>query len=180
MLINDTSTVPVLKAFLQRQVIHNKHWGEYRYDAAVERNQTLHTVRQLAVWFRDEFPYYYDGCLHCLNTQHNAYLGTVFPTKEEQRYQASRTELYTCSECNTTSRFARYNDVKKILDTRRGRCGEYSVLMMLFLTSLDYTARWVVDREDHVSTNSLSTRCLVAALSTLLRVCESISNYSLL
>ncbi|KAJ1399996.1 hypothetical protein B484DRAFT_406144, partial [Ochromonadaceae sp. CCMP2298] len=39
-----------------------------------------------------------------------------------------------------------------VLDTRRGRCGEYSVLMMRFLEGLGYTARWVVDREDHVWT----------------------------
>ena len=65
--------------------------------------------------------------------------------------RASRTELYLCSRCNTTSRFARYQDVTKVLETRRGRCGEYSVLMMQLLQGLGYTARWIVDREDHVS-----------------------------
>ena len=39
----------------------------------------------------------------------------------------------------------------KVLETRKGRCGEYSVLMMLFLNALKYETRWVVDRDDHVS-----------------------------
>ena len=37
-----------------------------------------------------------------------------------------------------------------MLETRRGRCGEYSILMLLFLQVLGYEARWIVDREDHV------------------------------
>ena len=34
---------------------------------------------------------------------------------------------------------------------RRGRCGEYSILMMLMLRTLRYETRYVVDRDDHVS-----------------------------
>ena len=40
--------------------------------------------------------------------------------------------------------------MSKIIETKRGRCGEYSVLMLLFLKNLGYDARWVVDWEDHV------------------------------
>ena len=40
--------------------------------------------------------------------------------------------------------------MSQVLETRRGRCGEYSVLMMLFLDALQYDTRWVVDRDDHV------------------------------
>lgn len=43
-----------------------------------------------------------------------------------------------------------YVAVSKVLDTRRGRCGEYSVLMMRLLEALGYTCRWVVDWSDHV------------------------------
>lgn len=44
----------------------------------------------------------------------------------------------------------RYVAVSKVLETRRGRCGEYSVLMMRLLEALGYSCRWVVDWSDHV------------------------------
>lgn len=44
----------------------------------------------------------------------------------------------------------RYTAVSKVLDTQRGRCGEYSVLMLRLLEALGYTCRWVVDWADHV------------------------------
>lgn len=44
----------------------------------------------------------------------------------------------------------RYVAVSKVLETRRGRCGEYSVLMMRLLEVLGYSCRWVVDWSDHV------------------------------
>ena len=37
-----------------------------------------------------------------------------------------------------------------MLETRRGRCGEYSILLMRMLDLLGYQARWVVDWADHV------------------------------
>mmetsp|Transcript_24067 Transcript_24067/g.40066 ORF Transcript_24067/g.40066 Transcript_24067/m.40066 type:complete len:241 (-) Transcript_24067:138-860(-) len=155
MLNNDTSTVPVLMEHLKRQNISGRQWTDYVYDKKntnQSRDAVLKTVRGFSVWFRESFPYYYDQCLVCSNRDDNDYLGTVYPTVEERSYQASRTELYVCGSCNSTSRFPRYNDVSKVLHTRRGRCGEYSVLMMLFLKGLGYTTRWVVDREDHVWT----------------------------
>jgi transglutaminase-like putative cysteine protease len=41
-----------------------------------------------------------------------------------------------------------------MLSTRQGRCGEYSVLALHTLRALGYTARWVVDRDDHVRRHS--------------------------
>ena len=41
---------------------------------------------------------------------------------------------------------------QQVIDTRMGRCGEYSVLMMQMLESLDYDTKWVVDWADHVRT----------------------------
>ncbi|CAN0394864.1 unnamed protein product, partial [Hapterophycus canaliculatus] len=43
-----------------------------------------------------------------------------------------------------------YVAVSKVLETRRGRCGEYSVLVMRMLEALGYACRWVVDWSDHV------------------------------
>lgn len=49
------------------------------------------------------------------------------------------------------SRFARFNDVAKtLLDTQRGRCGEYSVVALALVEALGYNARWIVDWADHL------------------------------
>jgi transglutaminase-like putative cysteine protease len=53
---------------------------------------------------------------------------------------------------------------RQVLDTRRGRCGEYSVLVLHMLQALGYTARWVVDRDDHVSPSSNTATYLSPSL----------------
>lgn len=52
---------------------------------------------------------------------------------------------------------------EQVLSTRRGRCGEYSPLALHLLRAVGYVARWVADRDDHVS------RCCVVCD---MRVCE--------
>eukprot|EP01038_Epipyxis_sp_PR26KG_P012985 gene12985-17412_t len=117
--------------------------------------ETLAIIKNFSIWFRQEFPYYYDKCSLCDNSNNNEFLGVIFPSLDEQSYLASRTELYLCGSCSNISRFPRYNNVTKVLSTRKGRCGEYSVLMMQFLEKLGYQSRWVVDWEDHVWTEIL-------------------------
>ena len=46
--------------------------------------------------------------------------------------------------------FERYNSPLGILKSRRGRCGEYSLLCYRFLGLLGLDVRWVVDWGDHV------------------------------
>lgn len=40
------------------------------------------------------------------------------PTPEEVRARASRVELYDCQNCGVQTRFPRYNDAGKLLETR--------------------------------------------------------------
>ena len=49
----------------------------------------------------------------------------------------------------------------KVLETRKGRCGEYSVLMMRFLEELGYDSKWVVDWADHVRTYRTVLYCIL-------------------
>ncbi|CAM9299846.1 unnamed protein product [Scytosiphon promiscuus] len=120
------------------------------YDPARPPQETLSSIKTVLEWFRRDFPYYYDGCHSCTNRGNNTFVGYVYPTEEERRFHAGRTEVYRCSSCGQVSRFARYAAVSKVLETRRGRCGEYSVLMMRMLEALGYACRWVVDWSDHV------------------------------
>eukprot|EP00968_Pinguiococcus_pyrenoidosus_P016998 scaffold1655_cov247-Pinguiococcus_pyrenoidosus.AAC.30 len=80
----------------------------------------------------------------------------VAATSEERRYGASRVEGYTCQQCGTPVRFPRYNDPGKLLETRRGRCGEWANCFTLVCISLGYFARYVLDFTDHVWTEVYS------------------------
>jgi hypothetical protein len=81
-----------------------------------------------------------------------SFLGYVYPTNTERQCgDASRTELYRCRSCLSYTRFPRYNNAMSVIETKRGRCGEYSMLLYRILRVLGYREiRWVVDWSDHV------------------------------
>jgi hypothetical protein len=86
------------------------------------------------------------------NEENYSFLGYVFPTHTERQCgDASRTELYRCRSCLSYTRFPRYNNAMSVIETKRGRCGEYSMLLYRMLRILGYhEIRWVVDWSDHV------------------------------
>lgn len=72
-------------------------------------------------------------------------------TAEERDGEASRVEVYFCPRCNAeTTTFPRYNHPKKLLETKRGRCGEYANLYGAFCRSAGFETRYVMDFTDHV------------------------------
>ena len=68
--------------------------------------------------------------------------------------------MYECSQCDTnnnsksstTTTFPRYNSVRKLLETKCGRCGEYANLFGLYCRSAGFETRYVLDVTDHVWT----------------------------
>jgi Transglutaminase-like superfamily len=83
-------------------------------------------------------------------SEHQTFVGYIYPSDSELIGKASRTELYQCHKCFSFTRFPRYNTAKHILSHRRGRCGEYSMILFRFLRALNHECRWVVDWADHV------------------------------
>lgn len=79
-----------------------------------------------------------------------SFLGYIHPSPTELPGHAGRTELYHCQTCDAYTRFPRYNRALYVTNSRRGRCGEYSMLLYRILRALRYQARWVVDWADHV------------------------------
>lgn len=78
-------------------------------------------------WFKQKFFSWVDKppCARCSGPTNGH--GSGVPTQEEREAGAGRVELYTCSKCpGVITRFPRYNDPKTLLNTRRGRCGEWA------------------------------------------------------
>lgn len=108
----------------------------------------LDAWRPLLSWFVSHFPYDRVLCGACGGQGY--VLGGVAPTPRERGFDADRVELHRCASCGHVSRFPRYNSVAKVLQTRQGRCGEYSTVVLQLALALGWRARWVVDWEDHV------------------------------
>jgi hypothetical protein len=82
--------------------------------------------------------------------KHMTGIGMGKPTDIEKDGDASRVELYQCSECKQVTRFPRYNNPSTLLKTRTGRCGEWANCFFLICRSLNLDARYVLDFTDHV------------------------------
>lgn len=127
--------------------------------AQLEQAQSLEyqdaLVQALVEWAKNDFLQWVDPvkCQYC-GGETEGIAGGV-PTVEERNYGAGRVELYRCknakSECQgRVTRFPRYSDLKKLLQTRTGRCGEFAAIFMLLLRALNIRARYVWNSEDHV------------------------------
>ncbi|GAM25805.1 hypothetical protein SAMD00019534_089800 [Acytostelium subglobosum LB1] len=114
-------------------------------------------IRELLSWFKATFFKWVDcpPCDHCNSP--TSLVGTSQPSNEEQLYKAGRTELYKCPSQHNT-RFPRFNDPGKLLETRRGRCGEWANTFTLFCRALGYRSRYILDLTDHVWTEVWSDK----------------------
>ena len=83
--------------------------------------------------------------------------GMVAPTADDQRWGAGRVEVHQCEVCMRSTRFPRYNHPGKLLQTRRGRCGEWANCFVLCCRAMRYHTRYVLDYTDHVWAEVFST-----------------------
>lgn len=113
-------------------------------------------VLELLNWFKKSFFIWVDclPCEKCGGSTHHA--GSSVPTEEEALWGGSRVEKHQCDTCNAFTRFPRYNHPAKLLETRRGRCGEWANCFTLCCRALRLEARYVLDWTDHVWTEVYS------------------------
>ncbi|RWS25203.1 peptide-N(4)-(N-acetyl-beta-glucosaminyl)asparagine amidase-like isoform X1 [Leptotrombidium deliense] len=112
---------------------------------------------ELLAWFKNSFFSWFDVpvCSRCSNSKMK-FVEYQTPNAEDVKNDASRVEGYACS-CGAKSRFPRYNNPLKLLETRKGRCGEWANCFCAILHSLDYEVRFILDSTDHVWAEVYST-----------------------
>jgi len=114
---------------------------------------------QLLSWFKESFFHWMNSpsCSACNGPTESC--GHVQPSREEMAHQAHRVENYRCvsAQCGSYTRFPRYNDPLRLMETRVGRCGEWANCFTLCCLAAGLEARFVVDWTDHVWTEVYST-----------------------
>ncbi|XP_069575274.1 peptide-N(4)-(N-acetyl-beta-glucosaminyl)asparagine amidase [Brachyistius frenatus] len=113
-------------------------------------------VLELLRWFKQDFFSWVDclPCRRCGGSTQNA--ASLSPSTDDLRWGAQRVENHYCQSCLLSTRFPRYNNPEKLLETRKGRCGEWANCFTLCCRALGFEARYIWDSTDHVWTEIYS------------------------
>ncbi|CAD7078675.1 unnamed protein product [Hermetia illucens] len=102
---------------------------------------------ELTSWFNNTFFEWADG-ISCKVCQMKS------PANATGYKGDNRVEILNC--CGQQTTFYRYNKIAYLLQTRRGRCGEYANCFTFLCKCLGYDARYVFASFDHVWTEVYS------------------------
>lgn len=146
------SLMPIEKFNIEAQLKFNA------YKSSLTNEKTPYELRdflllELMDWFKNEFFKWVNqpDCDYCGSNQNMKFKHSSLPSSSENIWMAGNVEVYECREkCNKLTRFPRYNHPEKLLETRRGRCGEWANCFSLLLRSLDFDSRYILDWTDHV------------------------------
>lgn len=135
---------------LQEDVKKNKSKSAEECDIGIQDLMIL----ELLKWFKYEFFEWVD-CLDCEKCGGKSENAGKSEDGDLLAY-ADRVEVHKCIECGHLTHFPRFSDLNILLESRRGRCGEWANTFMLFCRALGWDARFVYDEHDHVWTEVYS------------------------
>ncbi|XP_048499166.1 peptide-N(4)-(N-acetyl-beta-glucosaminyl)asparagine amidase isoform X2 [Beta vulgaris subsp. vulgaris] len=145
-------TVPIDELEEKALVAIAKKEGNFE-PTKVEQDHAF--LLELLIWFKQSFSWVHaPPCDSCGNQTVSQGMGVPLPA--ELQYGGSRVELYCCSFCSRITRFPRYNDPIKLIETRKGRCGEWANCFTLYCRAFGYESRLILDFTDHVWTECFS------------------------
>ncbi|XP_073486364.1 peptide-N(4)-(N-acetyl-beta-glucosaminyl)asparagine amidase isoform X2 [Aquarana catesbeiana] len=112
---------------------------------------------ELLRWFKEDFFHWVNSlpCSQCNGQTETK--ASLTPSTDDLRWGATRVENHYCNNCNHINRFPRYNNPEKLLETRRGRCGEWANCFTLCCRAMGLEARYIWDSTDHVWTEVFSS-----------------------
>nr|XP_002759710.3 peptide-N(4)-(N-acetyl-beta-glucosaminyl)asparagine amidase isoform X4 [Callithrix jacchus] len=111
---------------------------------------------ELLHWFKEEFFQWVNNILCSKCGGQTRSRDRLLPNDDELKWGANNVEDHYCDACQFSSRFPRYNNPEKLLETRCGRCGEWANCFTLCCRALGFEARYVWDYTDHVWTEVYS------------------------
>eukprot|EP01026_Neomeris_dumetosa_P028220 TRINITY_DN22868_c0_g1_i10.p1 TRINITY_DN22868_c0_g1~~TRINITY_DN22868_c0_g1_i10.p1 ORF type:complete len:599 (-),score=73.78 TRINITY_DN22868_c0_g1_i10:747-2543(-) len=117
-----------------------------------------YVAQALLKWFKSYFSWVDKAACEQCGHPSTVNVGVAAPNDKEKLYEASRVELYKCTNCQAVTRFPRYNDPGILLSTRKGRCGEWANAFTLCCRAIGLKARIVIDWTDHVWTEYYSAK----------------------
>ncbi|KAK2090236.1 Peptide-N(4)-(N-acetyl-beta-glucosaminyl)asparagine amidase [Saguinus oedipus] len=81
---------------------------------------------ELLHWFKEEFFQWVNNILCSKCGGQTRSRDRLLPNDDELKWGANDVEDHYCDACQFSSRFPRYNNPEKLLETRCGRCGEWA------------------------------------------------------
>ncbi|XP_015263723.1 PREDICTED: peptide-N(4)-(N-acetyl-beta-glucosaminyl)asparagine amidase isoform X1 [Gekko japonicus] len=128
-----------------------------KVDGGTLVNEQDFLLLELLNWFKCDFFQWVNNlpCSKCEGQTESK--DNLTPSEDDLRWDASRVENHFCNQCQLSNRFPRYNNPEKLLETRRGRCGEWANCFTLCCRAIGFEARYVWDATDHVWTEVYSS-----------------------